>query len=241
MEPNWNPLVQIFVNAPSKIGFKTQADTGFDINGYMGAPGPPSSPGPAPGGPAPAPGAGASFLDAAGQQVPFVPGMMGGAAPAPGGAQAPGPAPGPSAGEIPFFSYNGSITVPPCAEETIWFVRKEPLWMGDSQGRALYNLIWNMTFNYGNYRSVQPIGQRKVTMVKGMQDPNPPVNLPLPNEPPEMTRREFRTKQWATDALHKAKVVADAVRWMDKGARDEASDMAAAFKDNFNDLGPWVS
>lgn len=104
--------------------------------------------------------------------------------------------------------------------------------MGDSQAKALHDMIFAMSSNFGNYRSIRPLGQRQVTKITGYREPPSPYTVVPPIEYPDMTMREWRTKKWAQEALKKSKVVADSVRWMDKHARAEAEFMRDAFAED---------
>jgi len=149
-------------------------------------------------------------------------------APAPMGMAAPAP-PGPPA-PAPFTTYNGSLTTPPCAEDVIWFVRQQPLQMGLMQSGRLTEAIVQMTSGFGNWRALRPQGTRVLSTVIGSPQPPLPPMWPGVYEHPHMTDREYITRGWAMDALKKAKIVADSVRWMDMRARAEADAMTNAFQ-----------
>jgi len=64
-----------------------------------------------------------------------------------------------------YFSYFGSLPVPPCTEGVQYFVMKKPLGVTDKQLdtiQALYQKNTNFANGRGNSRDVQPLNDRKV-------------------------------------------------------------------------------
>jgi len=64
-----------------------------------------------------------------------------------------------------YFSYFGSLPVPPCTEGVQYFVMKRPLGVTDKQLdtiQALYQKNANFASGRGNSRDVQPLNDRKV-------------------------------------------------------------------------------
>ncbi len=55
-----------------------------------------------------------------------------------------------------YYTYSGSLTTPPCSENVMWFVLKEPLTISKAQKEALVEL-----FDLNN-RPVQPINKRTI-------------------------------------------------------------------------------
>jgi carbonic anhydrase len=68
-----------------------------------------------------------------------------------------------------YVEYEGSFTVPPCSETIQWFVKREPVMASDSEVRILYETIYEMTDDVGNYRSVMPLSGRTVTIVNSVK------------------------------------------------------------------------
>lgn len=60
----------------------------------------------------------------------------------------------------PRFHYEGSLTTPPCTESVHWVVFEEPFMLSETQVNLLNK---NMPAN--NYRGVQPLNQRRVSLV----------------------------------------------------------------------------
>lgn len=116
-----------------------------------------------------------------------------------------------------FFEYAGSLTAPPCATNTIWFVRRDPVLASESQIRLMSDNIFQMTADYGNYRATLPINGRPVATRVGIEEVQPPQpdmpSLPIGSFP--RTDREFQAMKWAKDALHLSKTASDYVYKMD--------------------------
>lgn len=70
-----------------------------------------------------------------------------------------------------FWTYQGSLTTPPCTESVTWLVFKKPIVVSHAQLRAFQNLHLckkeESCFNHNtnlvnNYRPLQPINNRKI-------------------------------------------------------------------------------
>lgn len=68
-----------------------------------------------------------------------------------------------------YFEYRGSLTAPPCAEQTTWMVRREPLMASDHQADLIHDNIYKANMDYGNYRSVMPRMGRSIYVRKGLK------------------------------------------------------------------------
>ncbi|KAJ9579381.1 hypothetical protein L9F63_024513, partial [Diploptera punctata] len=66
-----------------------------------------------------------------------------------------------------YFTYNGSLTTPPCAETVSWVIRKEPLTVSRQQIEEFRNLADHsgQTIKM-NYRPVQPLYGRTVLQIR---------------------------------------------------------------------------
>lgn len=64
-----------------------------------------------------------------------------------------------------YYTYNGSLTTPPCTENVKWFIFKTPITVSYDQVKQLQEL---MPLN--NYRGVQPINDRTVNQFVASQD-----------------------------------------------------------------------
>jgi carbonic anhydrase len=74
-----------------------------------------------------------------------------------------------------YFTYEGSLTLPPCTEGVKWYVMSEPLVVSQAMLKAVRDVMgvnsWNWTKNGvsefmvpGNYRPVQPLNGRSVRL-----------------------------------------------------------------------------
>lgn len=128
-----------------------------------------------------------------------------------------------------FFEYAGSLTAPPCAEDTIWMVRREPIMAADLQVANLYNGIIRMTDNTGNDRAVMPLNGRQILVRQAVREVPPKAVVDFPPGMPTMTAREPKAIKWSNDALTMAKSAADYVKYLDTHLRQGAVARAEAF------------
>lgn len=78
-----------------------------------------------------------------------------------------------------FYSYSGSLTTPPCAEDVQFNIFKTPLTMSSNQVDAINKLYSeNLKFadGNGNNRNVQPLNGRAVKLVNGETSRDGPDN-----------------------------------------------------------------
>ncbi|XP_062135515.1 carbonic anhydrase 1-like isoform X2 [Drosophila sulfurigaster albostrigata] len=61
---------------------------------------------------------------------------------------------------INFYSYNGSLTTPPCAEKVIWIDYQEPIYISEQQLNKFRELTARDDHLKNNYRPPQPINDR---------------------------------------------------------------------------------
>jgi len=66
-----------------------------------------------------------------------------------------------------YIEYQGSYTAPPCTEAVTWMVRREPIMASNEQVRFLYETVYMMTNDFGNYRSTMPLNGRWITVRAG--------------------------------------------------------------------------
>lgn len=96
-----------------------------------------------------------------------------------------------------YVEYGGSFTVPPCQESVTWLVRREPVMASDTQVRLLYQKLYQITDDFGNYRSPMPLNGRVVTIRRSSKG-IPVLEKPIKEEfPPIPITRQF---QAVTDA-----------------------------------------
>lgn len=79
-----------------------------------------------------------------------------------------------------YFEYRGSLTAPPCAEQTTWMVRREPLMASDKQADLIHDNIYKANMDYGNYRSNMPLMGRSIFVRTGVQA-EPPATSDYPS------------------------------------------------------------
>lgn len=72
-----------------------------------------------------------------------------------------------------FFMYRGSQTLPPCDERVVWLVRREKVMASDAQVRALFERIYAMSGEAGNYRTIMPLNQRVVEVLAAKEQAVP--------------------------------------------------------------------
>lgn len=83
-----------------------------------------------------------------------------------------------------FFSYEGSLTIPPCSPEVQWLVRSDAIVADAQQITAFTELLKTLNPPFGNFRTAQPTGSREVKLIAA-QDINDPKNLEIPISPAE--------------------------------------------------------
>lgn len=98
-----------------------------------------------------------------------------------------------------YFEYAGSLTAPPCAEIVTWFVRREPLLASDAQVSILHHSVYQISADFGNYRSVMPLNARPVAIRQAVKE-EPPPKTPEQSVPlgPNPAPRGWRTCVWMT-------------------------------------------
>ena len=116
-----------------------------------------------------------------------------------------------------FFKYSGSETLPPCLENVLWLVRREPIKASVSQVRNLFYRLYTMSAANGNYRTVMPINAR-IIEVLGAEEQEPPV-LPIPYRPKAVQGPveifEGPVSTVARDAITIAKAASDYAKQLD--------------------------
>lgn len=111
--------------------------------------------------------------------------------------------PGPNSKDIDFrraingsayYSYTGSLTIPPCEQNVAWYVRKDYKLVSDAQLEKFRKVLLGVSPPRGNYRNIQPLNDRKVKVMTStdLYDPEgfDPVKLPKftpPGPPPLVT------------------------------------------------------
>merc|ERR1719460_2511279 len=137
-----------------------------------------------------------------------------------------------------YFEYAGSLTAPPCSELATWFVRRDMLKASTGQYRLLKDALYEMTADFGNYRTTMPLNGRPIavrTAVREEPPPEPPVPS-IPIGPNPRTDREFRAMKWAKDALTVATSATDYIKDLDQRLRKAALAHARALAPDLTDM-----
>merc|ERR550514_1523269 len=111
-----------------------------------------------------------------------------------------------------------------------WFVRREPIMASDAQVKILHTAIYQLSADFGNFRSVMPLNARPVAVRQAVKE-EPPPKAPepsLPLGPNPRTDREFRAMKWAKDAMTISRAASDYVKDMDARLRAAAQAHANA-------------
>lgn len=118
-----------------------------------------------------------------------------------------------------FAGYAGSTTAPPCAENVVWLVRREPIFASDTQLRYLYDAVYRSTSGFGNYRATMPLNGRAIELYYATFEENPTViaePLPPAAYAAAQADRGFQAMKWAKDALRVATGSLEYVRDLDQ-------------------------
>jgi carbonic anhydrase len=137
-----------------------------------------------------------------------------------------------------YFEYAGSLTAPPCSELVTWFVRRDAIRASTSQYRLLKDALYEMTADFGNYRTTMPLNGRPIavrTAVREEPPPEPPVPS-IPIGPNPRTDREFRAMKWAKDALEVATGATNYIKDLDQRLRKAALAHARALAPDLADM-----
>jgi len=114
-----------------------------------------------------------------------------------------------------FFQYEGSMTSPPCNQNTVWFVRREPLEALASQVERIHDAIYRITNENGNYRYVFPMGNRH-TRILSAQFETGGRKTNYESDAGKHPHDNYATLKSAQDALTVAKTAADYVDDLDE-------------------------
>jgi len=124
-----------------------------------------------------------------------------------------------------YFEYAGSTTAPPCAEIVTWLVRREPLLASYAQVKALHDGIYALTGAQGNFRDVQPLNDRPISIRVAVGE-NPPLNAEsIRALPPSLSvhpDKGFTAMRWAKDALRVSGSASDYIQDLDRRVRNAA-------------------
>lgn len=124
-----------------------------------------------------------------------------------------------------YFEYAGSTTAPPCAEIVTWLVRREPLLASYAQVKALHDGIYALNGAQGNFRDVQPLNDRPISIRVAVGE-NPPLNAEsIRALPPSLSvhpDKGFTAMRWAKDALRVSGSASDYIQDLDRRVRNAA-------------------
>jgi carbonic anhydrase len=68
-----------------------------------------------------------------------------------------------------YFTFTGSLTIPPCTEGVTWYVLRQPTFLSSEQIAAFAKLYPN------NARPIQPTNGRQIEMSQGSVGPSGPI------------------------------------------------------------------
>lgn len=104
------------------------------------------------------------------------------------------------------YEYYGSMTAPPCAENTVWLVRAEPIAASDAQVQLFQTGIFNMNGGVGNFREVMPLRGREVRVFSTFKEEVTPPEDPLSTTTTTLAPSSPEGKAWkkADDAFKEA-------------------------------------
>lgn len=129
-----------------------------------------------------------------------------------------------------YIEYQGSYTAPPCTEAVTWMVRREPIMASNEQVRFLYETIFMMTNDFGNYRSTMPLNGRWITVrssnnsIPVLTEAADTVVAPVPS--PRLFAGETDARAAYKNAIRNAKAASeldDRIRRAGKGHADQLS------------------
>jgi len=106
-----------------------------------------------------------------------------------------------------FAMYRGSQTLPPCDENTVWLVRREPIMASNEQVDALFYRLYNTTDGHGNFRTVMPTNQRPVEFWTATKRTFTEPATPPPGQP---SAQDLNV--WSQDAITISKAASDYAR-----------------------------
>mmetsp|Transcript_50333 Transcript_50333/g.110077 ORF Transcript_50333/g.110077 Transcript_50333/m.110077 type:complete len:633 (-) Transcript_50333:9-1907(-) len=132
-----------------------------------------------------------------------------------------------------FYMYEGSTTVPPCAEGVTWMVKAQPI---EGTRRQLKQLREHITGTCpeGNFRATQPRNGRQVSLVEGWYGgTSTEQRAAQPTKSPIL--RDGLANAMSDKALYAAKGAADYMNKLDQGMR-KASAMRSYFYHNLGNL-----
>lgn len=114
-----------------------------------------------------------------------------------------------------YFYYWGSDTLPPCAEQNMWLIRREPLMASRSQVQALYDTVHLMTDGAGNFRTGMPLNHRAVEVLSAKEGIPREVSPPSDAVNDNLPGTEQRWIQKAQDAITISKAANDYAKDLD--------------------------
>jgi hypothetical protein len=130
-----------------------------------------------------------------------------------------------------YFRYTGAMSYPPCNEEPVMFIRRNPHMASDAQVKVLHDKIFDMNLGNGNYRSVMPLNNRPLTVMTAVRGEPPlkadtyKINSKGTNP---VTERELRAMKWSYKALRVAEEATLHAKELDERMRKAAEAHLAA-------------
>lgn len=68
-----------------------------------------------------------------------------------------------------YFIYRGSQTLPPCHDKVIWLIRRERVLVSDNQVLGMFNALYEMSLENGNFRTGMPVNNRGIDILRGIE------------------------------------------------------------------------
>lgn len=134
---------------------------------------------------------------------------------------------GGSGGE--FFQYDGTTTVPPCDDRALWFVRKEPLALSNTQLKYFRDAVMVLSEDNGNFRAIRQTLERHPTLMTFIQNRPRETSASggfLTAGPNARTDSEMRTLWYANRVKRATEGLHDYIKELDERVQFAANEHA---------------
>lgn len=113
-----------------------------------------------------------------------------------------------------YFYYWGSQTLPPCAPNEVWLVKREPMRASTEQVTTLFETLHLMSGGAGNFRTIMPLNGRIAEVLKS-EEGIPRSLMPDDSVPERTVGDEAQYVEASQDAITLAKAATDYAKDMD--------------------------